>query len=169
MSLAGFDKQCTKRIGGVDSLFLARMRDLEAVEYDPSSSVFTSVSLSDGARFARFDFREDSCRLYETAARSCGVLSVRHEIAFSLPGNGQGPRKAVSELAGNGLIAIVLTNEGKALLVGYSHLFRDERPLRLVSFKSSTGFGPEDAPENSITLISEDTDLSCPYTGVLPY
>lgn len=170
MGLAGFDRLCVKRTGGVDSLFLADAGDVESTVYDPAARVFKSVALRSGAAFARYDFREDSCRMTETVRRSGGAVSVKHEVTFLIPGHDGPSREAADGIAGcvNGLVAIVVTSQGDAFLVGYSHIFGGERPLKLVSARSTSGIKPTDASGSSITLSSEDTDLSCLYIGGLP-
>lgn len=114
-----------KRTGGVDSLFLADAGDVESAAYDPARGVFTSVTLRAGASFARYDFREDSCLMIETVERSGGAVSVKHEVTFVIPGYDGPQREAAAQIAGcvNGLVAIAVTLQGEAFLVGYSHLF----------------------------------------------
>ena len=170
MALKGFERLCVKRMGGVDSLFLADAGDVESVGYDPVSGVFTSIALRAGAAFMRYDFREDSCQMSETVERCGGAVSVKHEVTFVIPGFDAPQREATAQITGcvNGVVAIVVTSQGEAFLAGYSHSFGRERPLRLASAKNTTGIKPTDAPGSSITLSSEDTDLSCLYKGILP-
>lgn len=170
MALTGFKNVCSKRVGGIASILLARAGDISDIGYDPVSDSFGSVVTVAGAKFAGYSFIEDEASFTERTLRIDGAVKVEHELAFRLPGAGDAARRPVVEMldASEGLVAVVVTQAGDKLLAGYSHEFGAGRPLRMKRCSGSTGNRITETPGYDIVLYSEDTSLSRLFTGIAP-
>lgn len=168
MALNGYQKGCGKRSGGVRSIALAAADDLVLASLDPLLGVYAQVELRTGARFVEYAFREGEAEYTEEATVVAGVRRIRHTIEFSLERPDTETARALGELAeesADGMIAIVTTNSGISLLVGYSEKFGTEQPLRLASSKLTTGKMPADHNADNVVLASEDDSKAVAYTG----
>lgn len=158
MALTGFTKRCARRSGGIRTIVLMEADKVTAV-YDAATDGYTSASAPEGNR-AAYSFNEDEAQLRETVSVASGSLSVTHELSFSLARMDAASRKAVEEMATAsycGLVALVTTNNGERLLVGYSPQFGAERPLRVSKCVGMSGQKLSDPTSESVTLVSTDT------------
>lgn len=168
MALNGYQKGCGKRSGGIRSIALAAAKDVVRATPDPLQRVYTQVELRTGASFVEYAFREGEAEYAEEATVVAGVRRIRHTIEFSLDRPDTETARALGELAEestDGMIAIVTTNSGISLLVGYSEKFGTEQPLRLATSKLATGKMPADRNAENVVLVSEDDSKAVVYTG----
>lgn len=168
MRPGGFQRECDKRTGGVAAVALVAAADITGAEFDVRSGAFTRLTLMPGATVVPYEFREGSGRFSETMSLSGGAAKVRHEITFTLTSAGDGAGLAVrelSELSAAGLVALVVTTGGHVLLVGYSHGFGGERPLKMSGCVYDAGAGSADEPGYRVTLVAEDVSFSYPVHG----
>lgn len=70
--------------------------------------------------------------------------------------------EAIIEASRSGLIAVVVTINGDALLLGYSQEFGKERPLRIASAQATTGRLLSETTSETVTLRSEDVSKARP-------
>ncbi len=170
MALAGNTPCCPKPRGGVHRLLLVAAHDVASVDSDPADGSFSLLRLKAGASPVGFFPCEDGAWLEETATVHDGVVSVRHtlEVAFDAGPGSQAVLDSLARIAPRGVVALVQNPEGGTLLVGYSHKFANARPLKASRWERTGGSKPTDKPLCKITLVSDDTLASRPYTGPLP-
>ncbi len=169
MSLKGFTRNCTRRNGGIRRIWIADAAEIASVEV--SQGVATGVGMTGTAYFAAYDFEEESASYSEEATLTAGTLAVEHTLTFSLGKVGRDSAEALAELedsSQDGMVAVVETNCGERLLVGYSTQFGTERALKLSAGTAVTGRRLKETSSTSVKLYSCDTSGALPFEGTLP-
>ena len=160
MALTGYKRSCGKRSGGIRSIALVEADKIQSVTKAPDGERFSAVELNDGASFVGYRFEEDQALYEETVSYDSGSLMVTHSLSMALGRMDAASRQAVEELieaSPCGIVAVVVTNNGDALLVGYSEKFGTERALHLDRSIGTTGRKLSDSTSESIVLVSTDT------------
>lgn len=158
-------KKCSRHNGGIRHLRLAAANDIASIEL--SAGQVTNIVFKQRARFAEYDFCEGTGELREEIDDYYS-FKVKHTLSFSLNNLDTASLTAIEQLkvhSCDGIVALVTTNSGETLLVGYSVDFATERPLRLQKMVAESGQDLGDASLCNITLYGEDTALSMPYIG----
>ena len=134
MTLVNFTKKHRRRNGGIRLLGLIDQREVVSATYSELDKGFTELTLDEGASLSKFEFLEDGAEYRETIAAKDGAPTVAHELTFTLErmdADTTAAIEAIIEASRSGLIAVVVTINGDALLLGYSQEFGKERPLRI--------------------------------------
>ena len=165
MSLINYTKSKSRRNGGIRTLGLIDRNELATATYSTAEKGYVSVTLDEDCFFAKFEFREDEAEYKEEVLLSNGAWSVTHELRFTLDKMGNNCSPAIATLTNaslNGMIALVVTNNGDTFLVGYSPEFGKERPLRLHAADGTTGRKLSDGTREIVVLRSEDVSKAMP-------
>ena len=78
MALTGYKRLCSRRSGGIRQVALIEAGKITAATYHADTDSYTAIALAAGAKFARYEFREDEARLAEKMSISKGSLVVEH-------------------------------------------------------------------------------------------
>lgn len=130
MTLVNFTKKHRRRNGGIRLLGLIDQREVVSATYSELDKGFTELTLDEGASLSKFEFLEDGAEYRETIAAKDGAPTVAHELTFTLErmdADTATAIEAIIEASRSGLIAVVVTINGDALLLGYSQEFGKER------------------------------------------
>lgn len=171
MPLNGFSLRCGKLSGGISEIAIACADAVESVEFDADGTA-TAIRMVGGQYFARYGVRECEAEYSESVARVDGARVVRHRLAFGLERLDADSRRAVDELTAadpQGMVAVVVTNNGVKYLVGISRKFGRERPLRLDTAAATSGVRHSDAAGETVVMISEDTCKAAVFTGGIAF
>ena len=173
MALLGFVKGCSERSGGVSSLYLAKVTDVEAFTLGTAADItkFATVAMANGAFFQKYEFQRDTVEYKESSVRENGSYKVTKSLEFMLPKMDQNSRDVVEEIAVEsncGLIAIVVDNNGLSWVVGYTVKHKKDKPLELATGEATTGKALTDANGETVILTVEDTEKARTFTGVIP-
>ena len=163
MTLVNFTKKHRRRNGGIRLLGLIDQREVVSATYSELDKGFTELTLDEGASLSKFEFLEAEYR--ETIAAKDGAPTVAHELTFTLErmdADTAAAIEAIIEASRSGLIAVVVTINGDALLLGYSQEFGKERPLRIASAQATTGRLLSETTSETVTLRSEDVSKARP-------
>ena len=126
MTLVNFTKKHRRRNGGIRLLGLIDQREVVSATYSELDKGFTELTLDEGASLSKFEFLEDGAEYRETIAAKDGAPTVAHELTFTLErmdADTAAAIEAIIEASRSGLIAVVVTINGDALLLGYSQEF----------------------------------------------
>lgn len=172
-ALFGFTKVCTDRSGGVSSLYLAKVTDVDEFTLGTllDAKKFTAVTMLGDAVFAKYEFYKDTVEFKESTSRENGSTKVTKSLEFMLPKMSQETRDVVEEIAAAsncGLIAIVVDNNGAKWVVGYTVKHGKDKPLELATAEGTTGKALSDANGETIILTVDDTEKSRTFTGTVP-
>ena len=170
MALTGYMQSSLGRRGGIRLLSFVEASAVTEVVYDAATDSFSSVILADGASWADYEFQEDGASLVERTTVAGNSITVVHELSLILPrmdDNSGRALRSLLEASPTGLIAVVGTNGGDSLLVGYSLEFGSERPLRVNSAVSRSGQKPSDGAGRTVVLVSTDTAPARMFSGRL--
>ncbi|MFR3488724.1 MAG: hypothetical protein ACLTTP_05280 [Alistipes ihumii] len=129
MTLVNFTKKHRRRNGGIRLLGLIDQREVVSATYSELDKGFTELTLDEGASLSKFEFLEDGAEYRETIAAKDGAPTVAHELTFTLErmdADTAAAIEAIIEASRSGLIAVVVTINGDALLLGYSQEFGKE-------------------------------------------
>lgn len=165
MTLVNFTKKHRRRNGGIRLLGLIDQREVVSATYSELDKGFTELTLDEGASLSKFEFLEDGAEYRETIAAKDGAPTVAHELTFTLErmdADTTAAIEAIIEASRSGLIAVVVTINGDALLLGYSQEFGKERPLRIASAQATTGRLLSETTSEMVTLRSEDVSKARP-------
>ena len=165
MTLVNFTKKHRRRNGGIRLLGLIDQREVVSATYSELDKGFTELTLDEGASLSKFEFLEDGAEYRETIAAKDGAPTVAHELTFTLErmdADTAAAIEAIIEASRSGLIAVVVTINGDALLLGYSQEFGKERPLRIASAQATTGRLLSETTSETVTLRSEDVSKARP-------
>ena len=165
MTLVNFTKKHRRRNGGIRLLGLIDQREVVSATYSELDKGFTELTLDEGASLSKFEFLEDGAEYRETIAAKDGAPTVAHELTFTLErmdADTAAAIEAIIEASRSGLIAVVVTINGDALLLGYSQEFGKERPLRIASAQATTGRLLSETTSEPVTLRSEDVSKARP-------
>lgn len=149
---------------------LVAKNDIQELTFSPGNNAYSAISLISGTYVAKYEFKEDEAEYREEVVFPNGSAVVTHELKFYLERMGNEMTPLINELiktSDQGVVAIVVTYNGDAFLVGYSPEFGNERPLRLISVVGTTGKKLKDATGEIITLQSEDISKARAYMGDL--
>ena len=158
MTLVNFTKKHRRRNGGIRLLGLIDQREVVSATYSELDKGFTELTLDEGASLSKFEFLEDGAEYRETIAAKDGAPTVAHELTFTL----ERMDADTAAASRSGLIAVVVTINGDALLLGYSQEFGKERPLRIASAQATTGRLLSETTSETVTLRSEDVSKARP-------
>ena len=165
MTLVNFTKKHRRRNGGIRLLGLIDQREVVSATYSELDKGFTELTLDEGASLSKFEFLEDGAEYRETIAAKDGAPTVAHELTFTLErmdADTATAIEAIIEASRSGLIAVVVTINGDALLLGYSQEFGKERPLRSASALATTVRLLSETASGTVTLRSEDVSKARP-------
>lgn len=168
MELTGYRRACGKRSGGIRSIALVGADAVTGAGFDRNTGTYTDISLRGNAKFSLYHFKEDEARYNEALVATAGPMLVQHKLEFTLGKIDRESSGAAEELcraSADGIIAIVTTNNGVSLLVGYSEKFGTEYPLRMDKCSADSGRKITDAGIHQITLSSKDTANAKVYSG----
>lgn len=168
MTLVNFTKKHRRRNGGIRLLGLIDQREVVSATYSELDKGFTELTLDEGASLSKFEFLEDGAEYRETIAAKDGAPTVAHELTFTLErmdADTAAAIEAIIEASRSGLIAVVVTINGDALLLGYSQEFGKERPLRIASAQATTGRLLSETTSETVTLRSEDVSKAPTAAG----
>lgn len=168
MTLVNFTKKHRRRNGGIRLLGLIDQREVVSATYSELDKGFTELTLDEGASLSKFEFLEDGAEYRETIAAKDGAPTVAHELTFTLErmdADTAAAIEAIIEASRSGLIAVVVTINGDALLLGYSQEFGKERPLRIASAQATTGRLLSETTSETVTLRSEDVSKAPAAAG----
>ncbi len=169
-SLGGFVRPQGRRDGGLASLWLVAVGDVEAVETGGSGDRIAALRLAGGAVPLRCPFREGTGRYSASATGSGALLAVRHEVSFSLARFDGASAAALGAGAAGGFVAVVRTSAGGTFLVGWSRSAGLAFPLRMRAASGDTGSLRSEESACRIVLRSSDTAFACPVDdGALPW
>lgn len=141
-------------------MLLLSAAEIESVEYNPSSRLFTSLVLCEGYDFVEVVFAEGSASLEERVGADG---SVTHRLSFAMHGTKSDDVETLRRLSREGVVAIVENFEGEKFLVGYSPEACAEYPLRLAEVRLEGGSRKEQRAITSIILSSLDGSLACHF------
>ena len=159
MTLVNFTKKHRRRNGGIRLLGLIDQREVVSATYSELDKGFTELTLDEGASLSKFEFLEDGAEYRETIAAKDGALTFTLE---RMDADTAAAIEAIIEASRSGLIAVVVTINGDALLLGYSQEFGKERPLRIASAQATTGRLLSETTSETVTLRSEDVSKARP-------
>ena len=120
MTLVNFTKKHRRRNGGIRLLGLIDQREVVSATYSELDKGFTELTLDEGASLSKFEFLEDGAEYRETIAAKDGAPTVAHELTFTLErmdADTAAAIEAIIEASRSGLIAVVVTINGDALLL----------------------------------------------------
>ncbi|MCL2560885.1 MAG: hypothetical protein FWE10_00995 [Rikenellaceae bacterium] len=164
MRLNGYRRACGQRNGGLREIALVQADAVSGVSFDAGTGMVSEVRLVDGGAWAVYRFKEDEAAYAERAVVGAAGALVTHVLSFTLECMSPDAARAVGELvmgAPNGLLAILVTNNGDRFLVGYSERFGLQYPLRLKTAAGESGRRITDVSTEVITLESIDTEKAC--------
>lgn len=113
---------------------LTEASNIVSIEYSKDDRAFFEITLVNGQKFTKYEFREDEAEYKETISLSNHSPIVTHELTFMLDKMGYEASASVESMLSmtlGGLVALVRTTNDEIFLVGYSLLFEKERPLRI--------------------------------------
>jgi len=146
----GFDLDCRDAVGGVKSVRLASLEDYVAA--GPTVSADGTITTWSGtvspAPFFKYDQLKETSSMTETINGSSqnGTVYYTPELIVVLSKLDNDKRNEIKVLAQQRLVAIVETNDGSFIVVGY------ENGLELNAGTSSTGTAFADLSGYSLTF-----------------
>lgn len=167
-TLNGYTKQCEKIVGGIKSVALVNVQDVEQVKYDYVKNTCKEIVLKTNRKFAHYQFKEDEASYSEQLSRNATAVTVAHRLVLLLERVNSTSKNAVSELleaSNDGVIAVLVDASGLSWVVGHSVRFAGERPLKLARVATSTKERLSQKPEFEITLESYDDSLAVAFVG----
>ena len=96
----------------------------------------------------------------ETVMSDNGIIRVEHRLTIAVPPDYAHEffgEDIMRQWASAGTAAVVVTEAGERLVVGWSERFGSEQPLRLAGIGASTGTTPHETPAVVLTFRSVDT------------
>ena len=151
MALIGYQRKSERKNGGIRTVGLTEASNIASIEYSKDDRAFFEITLVNGQKFTKYEFREDEAEYKETISLSNHSPIVTHELTLNT--------------TLGGLVALVRTTNDEIFLVGYSLPFEKERPLRIASVTATTGKQLRDETTETITLRSIDTNMALPFVG----
>ncbi|MFQ8805732.1 MAG: hypothetical protein ACLR8Y_12350 [Alistipes indistinctus] len=116
---------------------LTEASNIASIEYSKDDRAFFEITLVNGQKFTKYEFREDEAEYKETISLSNHSPIVTHELTFMLDKMGYEASASVESMLNTtlgGLVALVRTTNDEIFLVGYSLPF--ERSARYGSHRS---------------------------------
>lgn len=168
MTLVNFTKKHRRRNGGIRLLGLIDQREVVSATYSELDKGFTELTLDEGASLSKFEFLEDGAEYRETIAAKDGAPTVAHELTFTLErmdADTAAAIEAIIEASRSGLIAVVVTINGDALLLGYSQEFGKERPRGSPRLRPPPAVCCRKPRAETVTLRSEDVSKAPTAAG----
>ena len=168
MALIGYQRKSERKNGGIRTVGLTEASNIASIEYSKDDRAFFEITLVNGQKFTKYEFREDEAEYKETISLSNHSPIVTHELTFMLDKMGYEASASVESMLNTtlgGLVALVRTTNDEIFLVGYSLPFEKERPLRIASVTATTGKQLRDETTDTITLRSIDTNMALPFVG----
>lgn len=156
--LAGIAKDCGPNMGGIKRVLLNNSDNVTKPTVDATTGKILSVAVKEGAeKFREFEVPKGTASLANTltADSSAGTNFVTNVLTLAFNKMETSKRIALSALAVNELVAIVVDNNGKAWYVGI------DEPLTSSGGDSGTGTAKTDRNGYGITLQNEEA--SYPY------
>lgn len=166
--LTGYTKVCKKASGGVLTIGLIEKENFQGATLDDESGAYTALTLAAKSAFSKYEFLEDEAEFKEDTKRENGSVVITKSLVFKLPTMNAASRKAVQEIIDAsycGLVAVVITPNGDAFVVGYGEDVKLERPLRISQSTGTTGKKLSDANGDEVTLTCDHTEKSRIYSG----
>ena len=163
-----------------DNIFLAAENDVDEIcgliekenfkgaTLDADSDAYSAITLAAQSAFSKYEFLEDEAEFKEDTKRENGSVVITKSLVFKLPTMNAASRKAVQEIIDAsycGLVAVVITPNGDAFVVGYGEDVKLERPLRISQSTGTTGKKFSDANGDEVTLTCDHTEKSRIYSG----
>ena len=112
---------------------------------------------------------EDEAEFKEDTKRENGSVVITKSLVFKLPTMNAASRKSrageIIDASYCGLVAVVITPNGDAFVVGYGEDVKLERPLRISQSTGTTGKKFSDANGDEVTLTCDHTEKSRIYSG----
>ena len=140
--LTGYTKVCKKTSGGVLTIGLIEKENFKGATLDADSDAYSAITLAAQSAFSKYEFLEDEAEFKEDTKRENGSVVITKSLVFKLPTMNAASRKAVQEIIDAsycGLVAVVITPNGDAFVVGYGEDVKLERPLRISQSTGTTG------------------------------
>ena len=152
-ALTGIAKDCGPNIGGIRKVLFNIYANVVKPAIDATTGKILTIALETGAeKFQEFEVPKGACSLTSTlnADQSAGTNFVANALALVFNKMDTDKRIAISALAVNDLVAIVIDNNGKAWYVGR------EEPLTSSGGDSGTGTAKTDRNGYGINLGNEE-------------
>ena len=154
----GNDKR--KPIGGISScaLYPADAARISAVTRQGCKVTFNKAPYE-------FELFDEHSSLSEQMVAENGILKVTHRLTLVADRNLASAwleAPFTNQAIDKGLVAEVTLTDGRHLLVGWSHRFQAEQPLRLSSLRSDSGTRANETPTLTLTLESRDNTFAMP-------
>lgn len=146
-----------KPAGGIAAVILTPAGNILRVS--GAAGEEAEVELRDPGRVCDFPLAEEGSSYEEAFDADAGPLRVRHTLRLAAGREAEsrtGSAEFLRAAAGGGLAALVTMRSGRRLLVGWSHRFGAEQPLRPVALLAASGSRPLDKASAVLTLASED-------------
>ena len=145
--------------GGIKSITIFDVEDIQLVQYDKISDTFLELSLKENANKTTIQLSRGTAEYKEIAENNDGMLRVEHILNFTLDGiisKNSSDIRALEEANQDGVAAIVETKQGVCFLVGYSKRLKTESALKFKKSIVSSAIMMHDSPSESWELFSVD-------------
>lgn len=151
--------QFHKPVGGVARVALHSADAVGAVSF--ASDGGCAIAFDDEA--TEVELLDDGSTFVEKIATDTGIALVEHTLSLVASRNSAEAwlnPDFLQRATRIGVIAEVVLNDGRAIVVGYSRHLATEQPLRLREVTISSGRTPTDTPTVTLRLTSTDGHTS---------
>ena len=152
-----------KPVGGVRSVELFAANNVAVARFSADATQCNKLIFIDPSAVMSCSLLEDCSSFDEKFTFEEGVAAVQHTLRLAADRNLAGAwlePEFQREAAQRGICALVMLNDGRQLLVGYSARFGAQQPLRVVQIEISSGCKLSDAPTIILQLEGFDTSAA---------
>ena len=110
MALIGYQRKSERKNGGIRTVGLTEASNIASIEYSKDDRAFFEITLVNGQKFTKYEFREDEAEYKETISLSNHSPIVTHELTFMLDKMGYEASASVESMLNTtlgGLVALV--------------------------------------------------------------
>lgn len=119
MALIGYQRKSERKNGGIRTVGLTEASNIASIEYSKDDRAFFEITLVNGQKFTKYEFREDEAEYKETISLSNHSPIVTHELTFMLDKMGYEASASVESMLNTtlgGLVALVRTTNDEIFL-----------------------------------------------------
>jgi pectate lyase len=139
---------------GADYLYLANANEVTSVTTNASGAA-TAITMSSGATFYQYDFRDESAQFTETVTVDDTTRAVSVEQTFTMiwPCRNMTDRNLIMDMAGQacGMVAVHMEETGVYWIWGHTGTGSRKR-VRVQTVEGDSGAALSDANAETITL-----------------
>ncbi len=149
--------------GGVESISIFNVEDIELVQYDKVNDTFLNLKFKPNSNIINIKSDRETDVYKEVIENMDGMLWVEHTLEFTLNGIISDVAWAIGELekvSHSGVAAIVKTKQGLSILVGYSKKLKSESALKFKKSELNSARIMSESPSKTWILSNVDGEIA---------